>query len=320
MNVWGKRTFSVAFPDNPTFDTATVTDHISTDDIQSNGGELKLDGAGNGVLLQGAHVNVNLTDPAGMNINCIPPYTAPLNVDVSDAILNAANIHVNASQNLHLTGGDSGGINIDTFPTATGNMYINTGPIVVTTNTPMKVDSGTNPGAVGCLNWISSSKVTYTPAGAGPQIAIPPGSVFAFRFPANTLTPGRSWETTIVGNYDGLAASGNTIQFAVNGGPVSGDNWFAQALNPLASQVFGFTIYFRVKFSFNIVDNSPGTVRISMDAQLTANGSASGPERATLITTDSAFDPTVLNQLQFFYTLTNPGANITTDMTTNIVY
>lgn len=111
MNVWGKRTFSAAFPDDPVFRTVTVTDHVEAKEITpADGDQLVLNGNSAAVLVT-ADGPLALSVPTTSSLSNIVSSTVNVSNYVSAQLIKntSGDVNLQAAHAIHLQTGSGNG-------------------------------------------------------------------------------------------------------------------------------------------------------------------------------------------------------------------
>lgn len=335
MNVWGKRAYSVAFPNDATFGTVTVNNQLNTNHIAAIGsGPLAIDGGSGGIEFTGpidtdGVVNglQNLHSNGGLSLVVAGTMTTNIGGDENTTTSGTVNESSSGSYNITSTAGDvnlisnTGGvlaqgqtvITLQNTSTANTITMDQLGDIQVVTHGILGIQSDNGMSLNGnpffTRNYINTAQLTYTPCGPNLVQAIPDGGFF-WDFPSG-VSAGFETQVFVSGLYDGLASSPNQMEWQIRNGVAI---IFGQFTNALASQLSPFPISYDAKFYIVVVSAGvSGVVRVKMECHTSAQGGEQ-PERYTQYVTDATMDTTSAVSLEFLYRTVNASANLSTLM------
>ncbi len=390
MNVWGKRSFEAAFPNDAIFGTVIAREQLLTSTISGLGGDLTINGNGGGVTLNGNGNDVNMnaksvhitTDDANgglfvtggtsnVSINAqkgieaqylqldqsvsgagvtTPSVQNPggeLRLEADEAVLITSGVAseseivltgwgvtTNTNIGMAINGANAGdfslvldrGINCqhvgtlivraNTVTSALSDLAITAGNLVAITanqfsiTTPIQYKPSINNNPIITRSFIMPVQVSYTPAGPSLRI-VTGGSYGAWDYAANQLGTGSCIDTTFAGTYDALALATNDMDLRIrtSGGP----DLFVLNTNQVTTAADIIVTYNVRLFSVVTVSGAAGTLRTTMTSTVARLGGGGVPTVITNFVLERPIDTTVANFIDYYYGLSSPTANLTTE-------
>lgn len=342
-NVWGKRSFSAAFPDDLNVNTVVAQTSVATPLLKPTTGPLVLDGEGLPVHIQstGGATALAVTGPA--TITAFPTSLTcngsvfGFDVHASSALVGNSVTSVNGMLMTHpsaaaiesnpgpmsiiahggaLTMAGQTGL---TVSAVSGNATINAsaGDVVVNAPAGHILTSARslllNQLPVGVQTYQNTLQANYTPAGAGLVSAIPDASGPYFGWLAGwEQRVGWGWEYEFEGDLQCTVGSSNQLEVHVLGGPAAATPMFAQFTNAIANTGVGpFDSGYKAKLRFAIVSlGGAGTARVSMEFNSAKGGGDGLPVSFTQIVSDFAYDSTIQQVFTVQLKTADPAANL----------
>lgn len=355
MNVFGKRTFAVAFDEDAEVHTLTATSYIRTPVVSApSGGPLTLDGNGGPVSIPGntilanataatigvsseistpeirsalaLHVNTAYSGPVGVGgtfftgtTNTIASHPSIIAVDPIETpqVSNSSGVLSTFGQTGWVGQANTGNANLNS---STGDVNLNSvsGHVVGTGRSMLF-----NGSPVVIQTYVNTLQANYTPAGAGLVSAVPDTGVAILGWPAGWEQRAQwGWVYDFSGDLQAIVGSSNQLEVHVLGGPASATTLFTQFTNAIANTGVGpFDCGYRMRLRFSIVaTGSPGTGRISMDYVASKGGGDGLPVCATVLTSDFAYDSTIQQIFTVQLKTSDPTANLSVLFAQGIQY